>query len=393
MLASPAQGLPAAGRRARARLRTIRGQARARDGRGGVRGRAAPRTGAPRADYADVLLPIAPFTETSGTFVNTEGRVQSFNGVVKPLGEARPAWKVLRVLGNLLGLAGFDYDTQRAGARRGVPGRGDVAGAARRTRSTGCRSTADGAPRAGSSGSPTCRSTSPIRSCAARRRCRRRATRAPPRACAERRAARAARAARGRPGARAAGRRRSACSRSRVDDAAAGGLRALAAAHPATAQLGRDVRRRSAVECEQAHGDRGASSTTSLGLLQTLGLRAGRWGPPVWTLVKTLVLIIVIVAAADRSAWPTSRSPSARSSARCRCASARTASGRSGCCSRSPTRVKLLFKEIIIPTGREQVPVRARADAGADAGAGGLGGDSVQPGAWCWPTSTPACST
>jgi NADH-quinone oxidoreductase subunit G len=62
-------------------------------------------------DYANVMLPIAPFTETSGTFVNAEGRMQSFNGVVKPLGDARPAWKVLRVLGNLLGLAGFDYDT------------------------------------------------------------------------------------------------------------------------------------------------------------------------------------------------------------------------------------------------------------------------------------------
>jgi NADH-quinone oxidoreductase subunit G len=62
-------------------------------------------------DYANALLPIAPFTETSGSFVNAEGRLQSFNGVVKPLGEARPAWKVLRVLGNLLGLAGFDYDT------------------------------------------------------------------------------------------------------------------------------------------------------------------------------------------------------------------------------------------------------------------------------------------
>ncbi|TSA49251.1 MAG: NADH-quinone oxidoreductase subunit G [Nitrosomonadales bacterium] len=62
-------------------------------------------------DCADVLLPIAPFTETSGTFINTEGRVQSFNGVVAPLGEARPAWKVLRVLGNLLQLDGFDYET------------------------------------------------------------------------------------------------------------------------------------------------------------------------------------------------------------------------------------------------------------------------------------------
>jgi len=65
-------------------------------------------------EYADVLLPIAPFTETSGTFINTEGRVQSFKGTVKPLGEARPAWKVLRVLGNLLQVAGFDFDTSEA---------------------------------------------------------------------------------------------------------------------------------------------------------------------------------------------------------------------------------------------------------------------------------------
>lgn len=65
-------------------------------------------------DYADVMLPIAPFTETSGTFVSTEGRVQSFKGAVKPLGEARPAWKVLRVLGNLLDVAGFDQDSSEA---------------------------------------------------------------------------------------------------------------------------------------------------------------------------------------------------------------------------------------------------------------------------------------
>ncbi len=63
------------------------------------------------ADVADVLLPIAPFTETAGTFVNAEGRVQGFHGVVKPLGDTRPAWKVLRVLGNLLGLAGFEQES------------------------------------------------------------------------------------------------------------------------------------------------------------------------------------------------------------------------------------------------------------------------------------------
>lgn len=65
-------------------------------------------------DYADVILPIAPFTETSGTFVNMEGRVQSFHGVVRPQGETRPAWKVLRVLGNILGFSGFDYESSEA---------------------------------------------------------------------------------------------------------------------------------------------------------------------------------------------------------------------------------------------------------------------------------------
>ncbi|MCL4185430.1 MAG: NADH-quinone oxidoreductase subunit NuoG, partial [Burkholderiaceae bacterium] len=65
-------------------------------------------------EYADCLLPVAPFTETAGTFVNCEGRVQSFNGVVRPAGQARPAWKVLRVLGNLLELGGFDHDSPEA---------------------------------------------------------------------------------------------------------------------------------------------------------------------------------------------------------------------------------------------------------------------------------------
>ncbi|WP_374255564.1 NADH-quinone oxidoreductase subunit NuoG [Aquabacterium sp.] len=62
-------------------------------------------------DYADVILPIAAFAETSGTFVNAEGRVQSFHGSVKPQGDARPAWKVLRVLGTMLGLDGFGFET------------------------------------------------------------------------------------------------------------------------------------------------------------------------------------------------------------------------------------------------------------------------------------------
>ena len=61
--------------------------------------------------YADVLLPIAPFTETAGTFVNCEGRAQTFRSVATPLGETRPAWKVLRVLGTMLELDGFAFDT------------------------------------------------------------------------------------------------------------------------------------------------------------------------------------------------------------------------------------------------------------------------------------------
>jgi len=65
-------------------------------------------------DKADVMLPIAPFTETSGTFVNCEGRAQSFTAVAPAAGESRPAWKVLRVLGNLLDLSGFDYNDSEA---------------------------------------------------------------------------------------------------------------------------------------------------------------------------------------------------------------------------------------------------------------------------------------
>jgi NADH-quinone oxidoreductase subunit G len=64
-----------------------------------------------KSEVGDVLLPIAPFTETPGTFVSTEGRVQSFHAAVRPLGDARPAWKVLRVLGTMLGLPGFDFET------------------------------------------------------------------------------------------------------------------------------------------------------------------------------------------------------------------------------------------------------------------------------------------
>ena len=60
-------------------------------------------------EFAHVILPIGTFAETSGTYVNLEGRWQSVPGAASPVGESRPAWKVLRVLGNLLNLPGFDY--------------------------------------------------------------------------------------------------------------------------------------------------------------------------------------------------------------------------------------------------------------------------------------------
>ncbi len=62
-------------------------------------------------DYADVLLPMTPFTETAGTYINCEGRVQKSSVAATPKGEARPGWKILRVLGNFMEVDGFDYMT------------------------------------------------------------------------------------------------------------------------------------------------------------------------------------------------------------------------------------------------------------------------------------------
>ncbi len=98
------------------------------------------------AEFADVLLPVAPFTETAGTFVNAEGRVQSFHGVVKPLGEARPAWKVLRVLGNLLDIPGFDFETAEDVRAEAL---GDTAALPARLDNTGVAPTAAPTPPAG----------------------------------------------------------------------------------------------------------------------------------------------------------------------------------------------------------------------------------------------------
>ena len=71
--------------------------------------------------FSDVLLPVAPFTETAGTFINSEGRAQSFHGVVKPLGETRPAWKVLRVLGSMLHVPGFEFETIEEVRAKAIP--------------------------------------------------------------------------------------------------------------------------------------------------------------------------------------------------------------------------------------------------------------------------------
>ncbi|MGM9452965.1 NADH-quinone oxidoreductase subunit NuoG [Legionella bozemanae] len=60
-------------------------------------------------DYADVILPIAPYAETSGTYINIDNTWQTVKGALTPHGESRPAWKILRVLGNLLHCDGFEY--------------------------------------------------------------------------------------------------------------------------------------------------------------------------------------------------------------------------------------------------------------------------------------------
>ena len=72
-------------------------------------------------EVADVLLPIAPYSETSGSYINAEGTLQSVQAAVRPLGEARPAWKVLRVLGNLLNLDNFYFNSSEEVLAEAVP--------------------------------------------------------------------------------------------------------------------------------------------------------------------------------------------------------------------------------------------------------------------------------
>ncbi len=128
-------------------------------------------------EYAHVILPIAPSAETAGTFVNMEGRVQSFHAVVKPRGDARPGWKVLRMLGTMLGLPGFEAETIEAVRESIAPDlRGLGAGGALQCAGA-VRVHASPRPRRASSAWPNGRSTAPTRRCAARRACRRRRTR------------------------------------------------------------------------------------------------------------------------------------------------------------------------------------------------------------------------
>ena len=95
--------------------------------------------------FSDVLLPIAPFTETPGTFVNTEGRVQSFFAAVRPLGDVRPAWKVLRVLANLLALDGFGFESSQDVLRHVLGGESSSLPADRLSNATGARIEMSGA--------------------------------------------------------------------------------------------------------------------------------------------------------------------------------------------------------------------------------------------------------
>jgi NADH-quinone oxidoreductase subunit G len=78
--------------------------------------------------FADVILPISPFTETAGSFVNCEGRLQEFHGVVRPFAETRPGWKVWRVLGSMLKLDGFTAESAEDVRTSVIPDPGAIAG-------------------------------------------------------------------------------------------------------------------------------------------------------------------------------------------------------------------------------------------------------------------------
>jgi NADH-quinone oxidoreductase subunit G len=76
--------------------------------------------------FATVMLPITPATEAGGTFISLEGRTQTMNPSVKPLGDAKPGWKVLKVLGESLGASGFAYETQDEAKAQALAAVGDL---------------------------------------------------------------------------------------------------------------------------------------------------------------------------------------------------------------------------------------------------------------------------
>jgi NADH-quinone oxidoreductase subunit G len=123
------------------------------------------------ADNADVLLPIAPFTETAGSFVNAEGRLQSFHGVVKPLGDARPAGRCCACWATCWACRASLRERPSRRARRGAGRPGHAGRALDKCAAAARRPRAAAAPAGGLSAWPTCRSTPPTRWCAAPRRC------------------------------------------------------------------------------------------------------------------------------------------------------------------------------------------------------------------------------
>ena len=239
-------------------------------------------------DYADVLLPITPFTETSGSFVNTEGRLQSFNPAVKPRGESRPAWKVLRVLGNLLELTGFAQDRSEqvrddVGTAR-VDRRPAVERAGRRGAGAGCKAVpGDRANRRRAD--LLRRSARAAGAVAADDRRRRGAARG-----RQRRAPRATRPESRGPGQVRQGGGEAVLARAR--------RRASPTAWSALRPRIRRPRRSGACSATS----RSSGSRHDLLAMDVIQMLAGystsvfgpTWGPPLWTLVKTLVLIVAI---------------------------------------------------------------------------------------------------
>ena len=233
-------------------------------------------------ERAHVILPIAPFTETA-RHVREHGRPRRSRStrVVKPQGEARPGWKVLRMLGAILELPGFHAETHRGGPRRIAPDLGAWATRGRwATRAGDSNGELRRAPRRRSSASPSSASTRAIRSCAARRRCRGPPTRSAARS-ARMNPATAAGAGprRRRPRARAPGRRRGAAARVALDAALPEGCVRIARGVPETAALGEGEISLEKVAREARPHERAATRLAALGQRHARAVFGPAWGP------------------------------------------------------------------------------------------------------------------